>query len=117
MSDQSDQLTRATPRDPTEYERVQATPEFAELRSRFRRFVFPCTIFFLIWYFLYVLMVTFLPGPMSVKVIGNINVGLIFGILQFVSTFGITMAYVRWADRKFDPLAEQIKQRAEGAGL
>ena len=44
---------------------------------------------------------------MSIKVLGNINVGLIFGLLQFVSTFAITAWYVTFADRRLDPLAEQ----------
>ena len=29
---------------------TQASPEFQELRSRLRRFVFPTTVFFLLWY-------------------------------------------------------------------
>ena len=45
---------------------------------------------FLIWYLLYVLLASYAPGFMSIKVLGNINVGLIFGLLQFVSTFVIT---------------------------
>ena len=38
-------------------------------------------------------------------------------IRDSVSTFAITMAYVRWADRRFDPLAEDIKHRTEGGDL
>ncbi len=87
---------------------VQNSEEFADLRRRFRKFVFPMTALFLAWYFLYVLLAVFATGFMSTKVIGNINVGLIFGLLQFVSTFTITMLYVRWADREFDPRAEAL---------
>ena len=36
---------------------------------------------------------------MSRSVVGNVHVGLVFGLLQFVSTFIITMVYARWADR------------------
>jgi len=50
---------------------------------------------------------------MATKVFGNINVGLIFGLLQFVSTFTITMIYARWADREFDPTAEQLRDHIE----
>lgn len=101
----------------TEYERVQATPEFAELRQRFRKFVFPWTIFFLLWYFLYVLLAAFAPGFMSTRVFGNINLGFIFGGLQFLTTFGITLLYVRWADREFDPRADVIRDEMERAGV
>lgn len=103
---------------PTPYETVQATPEFQDLRRRFRRFVFPATAFFLIWYFLYVLIAAYAPGFMAIRLFGNINVGLVFGLGQFVTTFAITILYVRWANREFDPRAEAIADRmtADTAG-
>ena len=99
----------------TVYEQVQATPEFADLRRRLRRFVFPMSAAFLIWYLVYVLLASYAPGFMSIKVLGNINVGLIIGLLQFVSTFVITTVYVRYANRHLDPAAEQLRERIEGA--
>ena len=101
----------------TPYEEVQAGEEFAQLRSTFRKFVFPVTAAFLAWYFLYVVMSAFASDFMATKVIGNINVGIIFGLLQFVSTFAITMWYVRWADRKFDPTADALRERIEGGDV
>ena len=96
------------------YVDLQGSPEFDELRSRFRKFVFPMTALFLAWYFLYVLLAAFAPDFMSHKVWGNINVGLLFGFGQFISTFVITVLYVRWADREFDPRAEALHDRLEG---
>ena len=96
------------------YEEVQGSEEFAQLRSRFRRFVFPLTGLFLAWYFLFVVLSAFAPDFMGTKVAGNITVGLIFGLLQFVSTFAITMLYARWADREFDPVADRLRARIEG---
>ena len=96
------------------YEEVQASEEFAELRSRFRRFVFPVTVGFLVWYFLFVVLSAYAKDFMATKVLGNVNVGLIFGLLQFVSTFAITMWYRRWSDRDFDPTADALRERIEG---
>lgn len=96
------------------YEEVQASAEFTELRKRFRGFVFPMTGAFLAWYFLYVLTAAFAPDFMGTKVLGNINIGLLFGLGQFVSTFAITMVYARWADRTLDPTAELLRDRLEG---
>ena len=101
----------------TSYEEVQASQEFAELRSRFRKFVFPVSALFLAWYFLYVLLAAYAPDFMSTKVVGNINIGLIFGLLQFVSTFTITMVYARWADRQFDPTADRLREHIESGEL
>ncbi len=101
----------------TTYEEVQASQDFADLKSRFRRFVFPMTALFLSWYFLYVALAAYAPGFMSHKLMGNINVGLVFGLLQFVSTFTITMVYARWADRSFDPTATRLRERIERGEL
>jgi uncharacterized membrane protein (DUF485 family) len=101
----------------TSYEEVQASEEFAELRSRFRKFVFPVTVLFLAWYFLYVILAAYAPGFMSTKVVGHINVALIFGLLQFVSTFAITTIYARWAEKQFDPTAEKLREHWERGEL
>ena len=95
---------------PTEYERIQATPEFQNLRRTFRGFVFPLTAFFLIWYFAYVILAAWFPGFMSIQVYGLINVGLLFGLAQFVTTFGITIWYMRWTSRTFDPRADEVRE-------
>ena len=95
------------------YLALQSTEEFQALRKKFRGFVFPMTGFFLAWYFLYVLLSIFAPGFMGQRVAGTITVGLIFGLGQFVTTFAITFIYARWANREFDPMAEQLGARLD----
>ncbi|MBP2329987.1 uncharacterized membrane protein (DUF485 family) [Kibdelosporangium banguiense] len=104
------------PPDAQDWEAVQASPDFVELRRRLRRFVFPMTGLFLVWYLVYVLLADYAHGFMSTKVIGNINVALILGLLQFVSTFVITMLYVRYANKDLDPQAQKIRDEIEGDG-
>ena len=101
----------------TDYERVQRSAEFQALRRRFRRFVFPMTGLFLAWYLIYVLLAAYAPDFMSIRVVGNITVGLLFGLGQFVSTFVITMLYARWANTHQDPIADELRQRIEGRDL
>jgi len=55
----------------------------------------------------------FAPGFMRIKVAGEINIGLCFGILQFVSTFSIATLYARWARRNIDPVADRLRHRTE----
>jgi uncharacterized membrane protein (DUF485 family) len=98
---------------PQEYEQAQASPEFMELKKRFRAFAFPMTVAFLVWYLLFVLLSTYANDFMSTKVFGNINLGLLFGLLQFVSTFVITHLYVSHANRKTDPIADEMRDRLE----
>ncbi|MQA63934.1 MAG: DUF485 domain-containing protein [Actinophytocola sp.] len=97
-----------------EWKAVHDGPEFATLRRRLRGFVFPMTAIFLGWYLLYVLLADYAHGFMSIKLFGNINVGLVLGLLQFVSTFLITALYVRHANRNLDPIAERIRDELEG---
>jgi uncharacterized membrane protein (DUF485 family) len=98
----------------TTYQRVQASPEFGDLRRRLRRFVFPMSALFLIWYLTYVLLASYAPAFMATKLAGNATVGLLIGLLQFVSTFLITTLYVRFADRTLDPAAERLRHEIEG---
>ena len=95
------------------YLALQSTAEFQELRRKFRGFVFPMTGFFLAWYFLYVLLSIFAGGFMGTRVFGNITIGLLLGLGQFVTTFAITFIYARWANREFDPLADRLGARLD----
>lgn len=97
-----------------EFLAVQASPEFQELRSRLRKFVFPMTAFFLVWYGIYVLLGAFAHDFMATQVFGNVNVGLLIGLGQFLTTFIITGLYVRFANRELDPRAEAIRHELEG---
>lgn len=95
------------------YLEVQASPQFQELRSRLRRFVFPMTAFFIVWYGVYVVLGAFAHDFMATPVWGNVNVGLLIGLGQFLSTFVITGLYVRFANRELDPRAAAIRTGLE----
>lgn len=97
----------------TPHQRIAADPEFKDLRNRFGKFIFPMVAIFIGWYFVYVLLAVFAPSFMATSVIGNINIGLVLGLLQFVSTFAITFAYRRWANNVLDPAAEKFKSQLE----
>jgi uncharacterized membrane protein (DUF485 family) len=93
------------------YDELHESADFMELRRRFRNFVFPTTAAFLAWYLLYVVMSNWADDFMSKQVVGHINVALIFGLLQFVSTFFIAWLYSRYMNRNVDPLARDIELR------
>ena len=95
------------------YEEMHATPEFTELRRRYRSFVIPATVAFLAWYLLYVVLSNWAGGFMNTQVVGNINVALVFGLLQFVTTFLLAYAYSRFSNSKLDPLARELNDHYE----
>lgn len=95
------------------YDRLTSTPEMERLRKAYRGFVFPATVAFLAWYLLYVAMSNWAGGFMDTKLIGNINVALVFGLLQFATTFGLAFLYSRFSSSTLDPLAHQINEEYE----
>ncbi len=99
------------------YLEVQRSPEFQRLRKALRGFVFPMTAAFFLWYLLYVVLSAYARDFMEIKVIGHINVALIFGLLQFATTFLIAWWYSRYAGRVLDPQAEALKAQVENGGL
>ncbi|SDL38049.1 DUF485 domain-containing protein [Tessaracoccus oleiagri] len=100
-----------------EFRRVQGSDDFRELRRVFRGFAFPMTVAFIVWYALYVGLSVFAPGFMSIKVFGEVTLGLILGLLQFVTTFLITWLYIRHMNKKVDPIAARLREDLEGSAL
>jgi uncharacterized membrane protein (DUF485 family) len=98
-------------RDQRAYQAVRDADDFAALKRRYKNFALPWTIAFMAWYLLYVVCNNWARDFMTHKVAGNINVALIFGLLQFLSTFLIAWLYGRYANRKLDPLAAGLSAK------
>ena len=103
-------LDQAARHDPV-YDSLHASDDFAALRKAYRSFVIPATVAFLAWYLLYVLMSNYATDFMSTQVVGNINVALVFGLLQFATTFLIAWMYARYSAKNLDPLARDLDAR------
>jgi uncharacterized membrane protein (DUF485 family) len=98
---------------------MHSDPRFVELKRRLYTFVFPMSIAFMAWYLLYVLMSAFARDLMATVLFGNVNVALVFGILQFASTFGVAVLYTMYARRNLDAsateLSDELQKKSEGA--
>jgi uncharacterized membrane protein (DUF485 family) len=98
-----------------DFVRIQQSDEFAELRSGLRRFVFPVSLLFFLWYLGFVVLAAYGGEFMSRRVFGAITVGLLLGVLQFVSTVLITVWYRSFAKRRIDPKVAALRDKALGA--
>lgn len=100
-----------------EYRYVQGTEEFSRLRSTFRSFTMPLTVAGLLWYIGYVLVATYAGDFFgnSVPVFGN--VGILLGVLQFVTTFLITWLYIGFANKKLEPMQAAIRDDMESGRI
>ncbi|MFI1035597.1 DUF485 domain-containing protein [Streptomyces sp. NPDC020951] len=91
------------------YLEVQRSAAFQEVRSRYRRFVVPAVAGFFIWYVAYVVTATTAPDFMARPVAGAVNVALLAGLGQFLSTFLLTWAYARHARLRRDRAALDLR--------
>ncbi|MEU9123874.1 DUF485 domain-containing protein [Streptomyces sp. NPDC048506] len=96
---------------------AQQGQPFCQLRRSQRVFAAVATTAVLSLYLLYVLLSSYAPGLMAGKVVGNLNVALFLGLAQFAATFLAAWLYTRHANRRRDPLAEQIKDGIEQAQI
>lgn len=93
------------------YDDLHASPEFAELKRRYRGFALPATAAFLVWYLTYVVLSMWAGDFMGRQVVGNINVALVLGLLQFATTFAIAWLYSNYSTKRLDPLARELDER------
>lgn len=109
----NDALTDEATTPVVDYAAVQQSPEFQTLRRTHRSFVFPVLGACLLWYVAYVLLAGYAHDFMSTPVFGSVNVAILLGLAQVVTTFAVTMWYVHFANKRLDPLAEQIRDEIE----
>jgi uncharacterized membrane protein (DUF485 family) len=91
---------------------IQHSHDFQAIRRRLRRFIFPMSALFCSWYLGYVLLAAYAHDFMSQIVVGHINMGLLLGLLQFVTTMLITGAYVYYMRKHIDPRVDELRARA-----
>ena len=70
---------------PEDFLEMSESREFGELRSMFRRFAFPLTIAFLVWFYFYIITATYASDFVAIRVYGAITVGMVLGLAQFVT--------------------------------
>lgn len=116
LSQPSPSLQRHTPT-PQEFIAAQRSPEFQELRSKQRGFTFPLAIAGVVWFTIYIVTAMYAPSFFATKLVGNINVGILFGFLQFVSTFAITWFYVKFADKHLEPRSRALREALENGSI
>ena len=113
MGNDALQIDEVNGTDAVDFVKIQQSPEFVKLRKRHRNFVFPVLIGCLVWYLAYVLLAAYATDFMATPVFGSVNVGLLLGLAQIVTTFAVTTWYVTFANRELDPIATEIRDEAE----
>jgi uncharacterized membrane protein (DUF485 family) len=107
---ESGEADRLPAHDHEVYGAIAQDSGFVELRRRYRGFAFPATFAFMVWYITYVICASWARDFMATKMFGQINVAIVFGLLQFLSTFVIACLYARHASRSLDPPATKLHE-------
>lgn len=104
-----------TRREPSseEFTAMRNSEQFQKLRSTYRKFTFPMSVAFFLWFTVYVFTAVYAPEWMAQPLWG-MNVGIWFGLAQFVTTFLITFLYVVYANKNIEPQAAAIREAMEG---
>jgi uncharacterized membrane protein (DUF485 family) len=95
----------------TATEAVGKDPEMIELENRHRRFVWPATAFFLVYYLTLNVLAGTSPGLMGRKLFGQFTFGYLFALSQFLMAFVVAWVYSRWAASRIDPLATDLREK------
>jgi uncharacterized membrane protein (DUF485 family) len=95
----------------TATEAVGKDPEMVELERRHRRFVWPATIFFLLYYLSLNVLAGTSPDLMGNKLFGEFTFGYLFALSQFLMAFVVAWVYARWAATRIDPLATDLREK------
>jgi uncharacterized membrane protein (DUF485 family) len=95
----------------TATEAVGKDPEMIELEHRHQRFVWPVTAFFLLYYLALPILAGVAPDLMGTKVFGEFTFGYLFALSEFLMAFVVAWVYARWASRRMDPLATDLREK------
>jgi len=109
----NERASQASSASDVNWDAIENAPDFRELVREKRNFIIPATIFFLVYYFGFLVVVGYFPAVVDVNVIGNINLAYLLALSEFVMAWVIVYLYVRRAGT-FDRLASAIASRVKG---
>ena len=61
-------------------------------------------------YFTFILLVAFEKTFLDELVTDGLSVGIVLGVLVILSTWALTLIYVRWANRVYEPRVREMKR-------
>ena len=64
-------------------------------------------------YFGFILLIAYARPFLAHQVVPGLSVGILLGALVIVASWLLTWIYMRWANRHYDPLLEQLRADTE----
>jgi uncharacterized membrane protein (DUF485 family) len=96
--------------------RIEADPNYQKLVADRKRFGWTLAIITLVLYYGFIAIVAFAPDIISIKVAGDITVGIIMGVALILLSILLTGIYVLRANSEYDDLTNAIVNAAKLGG-
>ena len=85
--------------------------EFSALVATRWRVSIALTIVLFVIYYGYILLVATDRALLATRVGGTITLGIVLGVAVLVSSWVLTAVYVVWANRRYDPVVQRLRER------
>ena len=99
-----------------DWKSIAKNPKFVTLHRKKSRFLFGLWVFGAIPYFLLTLGAAYAPDIFTTRVIGRMNLGYVFCLVQFFVTVAIGVYYTYITNEVFDPLTRELLEELEPGG-
>ncbi len=96
--------------------RIQADPHYQKLVSERKSFGWTLAIVTLVIYYGFIAIVAFAPGIISIKIAGDITLGIIIGLAIILASVVLTGIYVMRANSEYDDLTNAVVNAVKTGG-
>jgi uncharacterized membrane protein (DUF485 family) len=82
------------------------------LSARRLRVALVLTAAMLVVYFTFILLIAFDKSLLGRMVTDGLSLGILLGVIVVLSTWVLTWIYVGWMNRRYEPAARELRERA-----
>ena len=82
------------------------------LAARRLRVALVLTTAMLVVYFTFILLIAFDKSLLGEMITDGLSLGILLGVIVVLSTWVLTWIYVAWANRRYEPAARELRERA-----
>ena len=82
------------------------------LAARRLRVALVLTTAMLVVYFTFILLIAFDKSLLGEMITDGLSLGILLGVIVVLATWVLTWIYVAWANRRYEPAARELRERA-----
>jgi uncharacterized membrane protein (DUF485 family) len=83
------------------------------LAARRLRVALILTMAMLVVYFTFILLIAFDKTLLGEMLTDGLSLGILLGVIVVLATWVLTWIYVAWANRRYEPAARELRERAQ----